>query len=125
MAGFVERKLRILDWKTTGAKVTGRLLQAGKIRFKDGGVGMRYKLEEHDGTIVITPGATQLDMRVKPSDVGCYVHIEYLGEDESRTMSEGRSRPKLFKYMVDESSKQQVAQQLDDAPPITDDDIPF
>ena len=102
---FVERKLRIMDWKTENTKVRGILLSADRRKFDDGGSSMFYTVVEQDGGIVGFPGATQLDMRLFRDDIGADVEITYLGEDTTRKVTENRSRPKLFKVLIDASTK--------------------
>jgi hypothetical protein len=119
---YVERKLEMIAWDTKGVKLEGRLLRVEKVQYKDG-VSLRYILEAGQHILVV-PGATQLNFKLRREDIGCNVYVEYLGEDETRQVSADKNRPKLFKVMVDAASKIDVAP-ADYVPPITDADIPF
>ncbi len=120
---FVERKLEVVTWDEKGKKVAGRLKGIVKLKFNDGGVGLRYNVRQNDGTMIEFLGSSNINSKLAQSDIGCNIHVEYVGEDTSRTMSDGKNRPKLFKVMVDESSREQTV--AADGTQITDEDIPF
>lgn len=124
-----ERKLEIVEWKEKGKAVGGFLVSAERVKFDDGGTGMRYLVKREDGSIVAFRGAAQLDMRLNRSDLGAFIQIQYKGEDESREMSNGRNRPKLFMVGVDEERRIDVGARNPTpaaaAAGITDEDIPF
>lgn len=122
---LVERKLEILDWKEKGMVVSGFLTRAVVVSFKDGGRSMQYMVDRGYGAFAAFKGATRLDMMLSTRDLGKWVQITYQGEDETREMQEGRSRPKLFKVAVDDERKIEVQKHLDGDPGISDADIPF
>lgn len=122
---LVERKLELLEWKQPNTNVGGFLTRADVVTFKDGGKAMRYMIEREGGSLVAFRGATQLDMLITPRDLGKFIQLTYLGEDETREMTQGRSRPKLFKLSVDNERKIDVQKHLDGDPGISDADIPF
>lgn len=123
---LVKRKLEVIDWSQPKKTVCGYLLRTELVRFNDGGTGMKYLVRTKLGAFVSFKGATQLDMMLQRNDIGKFIEVIYIGEDQSRQMSEGRNRPKLFEVAVDEDDTINTgAPPHDGAPAISDEDIPF
>ncbi len=115
---FIEREVKIVEWKEKGTKVKGRLENVESVKYSDGGVGLKYKVRTNVNETTEFLGATNLNSKLVRSDIGLMIYVEYMGEDETRQMSGDKNKPKLFKVMVDPASKLTEAG-------VGDEDIPF
>ena len=115
---FIERKVFEIEWnaESKGREIMGRLLSIEKVQYQDG-PGLVYTVKgQKPGEVLRFRGATRLNQRLDPSDIGKVINVRYNGEDKTKDMKPGMNPPKDFIVLVDEASA--------DPAVITDDDLP-
>jgi hypothetical protein len=121
-----KRSIELVEWSEKGKCVGGFLISIERRKFKDGSSGLTYIVRREDGSIAVFKGATQLNYALHLGDVGKFIQVQYIGEDERREVREGMNRPKLFDVAVDEERTTRLVPSSDpNDPGITDEDIPF
>ena len=57
-------------------------------KYRDGSTGLTYVLRNELGSTLVFKGATQLNYALSPADLGKWIHVKYVGEDDTREVAQ-------------------------------------